>query len=139
MVARKRGKKRKLISDINDTKKSKKKEFIPKRESDKISSVFYLGHLPKYFEDNELMGFLKQFGHVVRMKIARSLKTGNCKGYAFVQMTTPKIANIVVDTLSGYMLFKKKLVCHMVPASQIHNGMFHSKKKYARFEETDIR
>ena len=41
-----------------------------------------------------------------------SLKqTGRGKGYAFVQFESDEIAKIVADSMSGYLMFRKKMIC----------------------------
>jgi nucleolar protein 15 len=89
------------------------------------SSVLYIGHLPPHFEEHELVQFLKQFGKVLNLRVSRSKKTGNSKGFAFVQMQSPGIAAIVADTLAGYIMFgQRRLVCHVVPPDKIHKKLF---------------
>jgi RNA recognition motif. (a.k.a. RRM, RBD, or RNP domain) len=61
--------KRKLISSVSSDKKKKKRR---KEES----TVLYLGHLPRHFEEDEIRSFLSQFGQVLRVKVARSVRTG---------------------------------------------------------------
>jgi nucleolar protein 15 len=65
------------------------------------SPVIYLGHLPRSFEEAELLGFLGQFGPVEGVHLARSKRTGGAKGYAFVKFGEEETARIVADTMSG--------------------------------------
>ena len=88
-------------------------------------TVLYLGHLPREFEEKDLANFLKQFGRVVHIRLARSKRTGNPKGYGFVQMAHEDTARIVADTLSGYILMgQRRLVCHVVPPEKVHRRLF---------------
>lgn len=88
-------------------------------------TVLYLGHLPREFSEKELAHFLKQFGRVVHVRLARSRRTGGSKGYGFVQMVNEETARIVADTLSGYILMgQRRLVCHVVPPEKVHAGLF---------------
>ena len=66
----------------NDNKTTKKRQ---QRKGNIMSSVIYLGHLPAGFEEEELGGFLSQFGDVIGLHVSRSKRTGNPKGYAFVK------------------------------------------------------
>lgn len=96
-----------------------------KGSSDGPSNVLYFGHLPSTFEEPELIKFLGQFGRVLNVRVSRSPKTGGSRGYAFVEMETPRIAAIVADTMSGYILFgQKRLVCHIVPSDKVHDNLF---------------
>lgn len=100
-----------------------------KMRSDPGKTVLYIGHLPREFEEKELAHFLKQFGRVVNLRLARSKRTGNSKGFGFVQMSNEDTARIVADTLAGYILMgQRRLVCHVVPPEKIHSNLFYHAK-----------
>jgi nucleolar protein 15 len=110
--------KRKLISSVSADKKKKKRR---KEES----AVLYLGHLPRHFEEEEIRSFLSQFGQVLRVKVARSVRSGRSRGHAWCELKLPAVARIVAETLSGYIMFgTTRLVCHVVPLEQCHYGLF---------------
>ncbi|EED96625.1 predicted protein, partial [Thalassiosira pseudonana CCMP1335] len=88
------------------------------------STVIYLGHLPIGFEEREITIFLNQFGSVSRCRVSRSKKTGRSRGYAFVEFTDAEVAKIVSETMSGYFLLEKRLVCHVLPRDKVHELMF---------------
>lgn len=118
-------------------------------EGDEPSSVIYLGHIPVGFEDRELTVFLNQFGNVSRCRVSRSTRTGRSRGYAFVEFVDPEVATIVAETMSGYLLLEKRLVCHVLPKEKVdHELMFAKPKrvltkkdkiKKARAEEKKVR
>jgi nucleolar protein 15 len=89
--------------------------------------------LPALFGEQELSIFLKQFGNVLNVRVSRSKKTGGSRGYAFCQFQDPDVANIVAETLSGYLLFdakqhiRKRLVCHVVPNDKVHPKLFYGR------------
>jgi len=124
------------ISAKRSSKKGSKKN-ARKKGSDKSnadsepSSVIYLGHLPVGFEEREISVFLNQFGNVLRCRVSRSKKTGRSRGYAFVEFVDHEVANIVAQTMSGYFLLEKRLVCHIVPNDQVHDLMFAKAKRIA--------
>lgn len=93
-------------------------------DRDMPSSVIYLGHLPMGFEEREITVFLNQFGAVKKCRVSRSTKTGRPRGYAFVEFADPEVAQIVAETLSGYFLLEKRLVCHVLPNDKVHKMMF---------------
>lgn len=113
------------------------------------STVIYLGHLPVGFEERELTVFLTQFGNVARCRVSRSTKTGRSRCYAFVEFVDPEVATIVAETMSGYLLLEKRLVCHVLPKEKVdHELMFakpkrvptkKEKQKKARVEENKVR
>lgn len=79
------------------------------------SEVIYIGHLPFGFEEFQVADFFKQFGEVSRSYVSRSPKTGRSRGYAFVEFSNPTVARIAADTMNDYLMFKKRLICRMVP------------------------
>jgi len=79
------------------------------------SRVIYIGHLPFGFEEFQVADFFKQFGQVTRSYVSRSPKTGRSRGYAFVEFENPTVARIAADTMNDYLMFKKRLICRMVP------------------------
>lgn len=42
------------------------------------------------------------------------------RGYAFVEFASSDVATIVADTMNGYYLEGRKLVCHVVDPKNIH-------------------
>jgi nucleolar protein 15 len=121
--------------DKKDAKSVKKKTVSKKDVIDKVkdSSVIYVGHLPSELEENDLKKFLGQFGKLEKLRVSRSMKTGNPKGYAFAQFVQPSVAKIVAETLSGYFLGNRRLVCHMLPNPHEHL-FFNSARALAKKE-----
>lgn len=115
-------KKRVPVKSKSTKAKNKLQATKPKRV--KQSRVIYMGHLPQNFAEPELMGFLSQFGVVTRLKLSRSRKTGNPRGFAFVEFANSQVAAIVAETMSGYFLQEKRLVCHIVPLEKIRKDLF---------------
>jgi nucleolar protein 15 len=116
--------------------KSSKKKTVSKKDDIhqvKDSSVIYVGHLPSELQENDLKKFLGQFGKLENLRVSRSMKTGNPKGYAFAQFVQPSVAKIVAETLSGYFLGNRRLVCHMLPNPHEHL-FFNSSRALAKKE-----
>eukprot|EP00977_Amphora_coffeiformis_P013435 scaffold3526_cov153-Amphora_coffeaeformis.AAC.10 len=120
---------KKAVTEGGTKKLSHGASLSRKLRSNPGKTVLYLGHLPREFEEKELAHFLKQFGRVVNLRIARSKRTGNPKGYGFVQMNNEDTARIVADTLAGYILMgQRRLVCHVVPPEKVHSNLFYHAK-----------
>jgi nucleolar protein 15 len=115
-------------SSINKTGASKQRDTLKKKKAPskkpQIPNVIYVGHLPKDCEERELIGFLKQFGRLVQVRVCRSHKTGGSKGYAFVKFQSADVAAIVAETMNGHLLFQKRLVAHVLAPEQIHSKLF---------------
>ena len=74
------------------------------------------------FEEKELRGFFTQFGKITKLRLARSKKTGRSKGYAYVEFQHKDVAKEAEKAMNGYMMFKKKVECHMVDSP--HKDLF---------------
>ena len=81
------------------------------------------------FEEREITVFLNQFGNVNKCRVSRSTKTGRSRGYAFVDFADVEVAQIVAETMSGYFLLEKRLICHVLPKEKVHEKMFLKPKR----------
>lgn len=51
--------------------------------------------------------YFKQFGVVTNARVIRSKRTGNSKGFAFVEFKEPAVAEIVAETMNNYLMGKR--------------------------------
>lgn len=86
--------------------------------------VVYLGHIPHGFYEDQMQGFFSQFGDISRLRLSRSKKTGRSRHYAFIQFKEPAVASVVADTMNGYILEGRHLVCKVIAPSRVHDRMF---------------
>ena len=98
----------------------------------------YVSHMPSGLEEDGLRKFFGQFGKVVKVKVSRSKKTGRSKGYSFVEFEEKEVAKVAAETMHGFLLFGKQLVCQVL--DEVHKyTMFPNKKnvkdKYPEFKE----
>jgi nucleolar protein 15 len=100
------------------------------------SSIIYVGHIPNGFYESEMRKFFRQFGGVKRIRLFRSKKTNNSKGYAFVEFATPDVASTVAQSMNGYFLMERKLVAEVVPLDKHHSLMF-AKYKFRKSADSD--
>ncbi|XP_023597939.1 MKI67 FHA domain-interacting nucleolar phosphoprotein [Trichechus manatus latirostris] len=73
--------------------------------------VVYVGHIPRGLFEPQLKAYFSQFGTVTRLKLSRSKKTGNSKGYAFVEFESDDVAQIVAETMNNYLFGERLLKC----------------------------
>jgi len=88
----------------------------------------YISHMPDGFEEPGLRKFFSQFGKILRVKVSRSKKTGRSRNYGFIEFEDPEVAKVAAQTMHGFLLFGKQLVCKFLP--EVHRfTMFPSKRK----------
>ncbi|KAL3943003.1 MAG: hypothetical protein SGBAC_002910 [Bacillariaceae sp.] len=119
--------------DGGSENRKKKKNPIKKHEK---PTVIYVGHLPVELEERDVRTFLTQFGDVVHSRISRSISTGHSRGYGFFQFADPEVAKIVAETLQGYFLGKKRLVCHLVDKPD--DGLFFDTDRLVAQRKNDL-
>ncbi|CAB3239432.1 unnamed protein product [Arctia plantaginis] len=132
-VALDSGKQKKFVKSIRGIKKlikknekiaesePKKKEDVSKTEKPfsmrlkngkikkkrKERGLVYLSHIPHGFYEHQMTQYFKQFGVVTNARVIRSKRTGNSKGFAFVEFKEPSVAQIVAETMNNYLMGKR--------------------------------
>ncbi|KAG2428870.1 hypothetical protein HYH02_014193 [Chlamydomonas schloesseri] len=86
--------------------------------------VIYVGHIPHGFFEKQMLGYFSQFGKVTRVRLSRSKRTGNSKGYAFIEFQHPEVARVAAEAMDGYFLFKQRLTCKLMPPARVHPMLF---------------
>jgi len=95
-----------------------------------------MGRLPHGFYEDQLKGYLSQFGDVTRLRISRNkrvrdvchaalymltgCKTGRSKHYGFVEFDSSAVAQIVAETMDNYLLMGHILKCKVIPKEKVH-------------------
>lgn len=90
----------------------------------KRRGVVYIKHLPHGFYEEQLRKYFTQFGAITRLRLARSKKTLNSKGYAFIEFRYPEVAEIAADAMNNYMMFKNVIQTVFIPAEKIKFDYF---------------
>ncbi|CAG7819836.1 unnamed protein product [Allacma fusca] len=126
----------KAITKVKKFDKAKKelKDGAPRR------GIIMLEHIPHGFYEKELQGFFAQYGKVMRVKVARSKKTGNSKGYAYVEFEFEEVAKIAAESMNNYLMFERLVKCKVLQgadanARKIFADTFEAKVKI----ETDVK
>ncbi|NP_001183998.1 MKI67 FHA domain-interacting nucleolar phosphoprotein-like [Xenopus laevis] len=96
-----------------------------KRKANALTpGVIYIGHIPKSLIEPQLQEYFNQFGTVTRLRLSRSKKTGNSKGYAYVEYECDEVAKIVADTMNNYLFCERLLKCEFVTPEKVHPRLF---------------
>lgn len=92
--------------------------------------VVYLGHIPHGFYEEEMKAFFGQFGHVTRLRLVRSNKTGNSRGYAFVEFRFTEVAQVVAETMNNYLMRNRLMKATYIPPEKQTSKMFLNSTNY---------
>ncbi|XP_005397695.1 PREDICTED: MKI67 FHA domain-interacting nucleolar phosphoprotein [Chinchilla lanigera] len=98
------------------TQKKKQEELRP--------GVIFVGHLPPVLFESQIKAYFSQFGSITRFRLSRSKRTGNSRGYAFVEFQSEDVAKIVAETMHNYLFGERLLVCRFMPPEKVHKDLF---------------
>lgn len=106
-----------------DEKVEPKKPFSMKLKGGKVSKkrkrkekgLVYLSHIPHGFYEHQMTQYFKQFGVVTNARVIRSKRTGNSKGFAFVEFKEPAVGQIVAETMNNYLMGKRLIKAAYIP------------------------
>ncbi|KNC84645.1 hypothetical protein SARC_03136 [Sphaeroforma arctica JP610] len=118
---------------VAETTAGGKRKKVKKVKGENLTGkrgVVYLGHIPSGFYEEEMKAFFGQFGSVTKVKLMRSRKTANSKGYGYIEFEHEEVADIVASAMNNYLLFERVLQCKRVPEGEVTPVMFkgHDKK-----------
>nr|XP_049694757.1 MKI67 FHA domain-interacting nucleolar phosphoprotein [Helicoverpa armigera] len=88
---------------------------INKKKRRKERGLVYLSHIPHGFYEHQMTEYFKQFGVVTNARVIRSKRTGNSKGYAFVEFKEPAVGQIVAETMNNYLMGKRLIKAEYIP------------------------
>ncbi|XP_069682404.1 MKI67 FHA domain-interacting nucleolar phosphoprotein-like [Periplaneta americana] len=86
--------------------------------------VVILRHIPRGFQEEEMSSYFNQFGRVTRLNLVRSQKTGNPRGYAFIEFLYSEVAQVVAETMNNYLMCGRLLKAEYIPGDSVGRGMF---------------
>nr|XP_036851923.1 MKI67 FHA domain-interacting nucleolar phosphoprotein [Manis javanica] len=96
-----------------------------KQKQEKLTpGVIYVGHIPPALYETQIRAYFSQFGTVTRFRLSRSKRTGNSKGYGFVEFESEDVAKIVGETMNNYLFGERLLKCHFIPPEKVHEELF---------------
>lgn len=93
------------------------------------AAVVYLGHIPYGFFERQMTEYFGQFGVVTRLRISRSMRTGRSRGFAFIEFADAEVAEVVAETMNGYIMFDRVLKCEVMPKEKVHAKLFQKQRR----------
>ncbi|XP_011640304.1 MKI67 FHA domain-interacting nucleolar phosphoprotein-like [Pogonomyrmex barbatus] len=103
-------------------RKPRVKQFKAQKSENK--GIVYVGHIPHGFYEEQMKDYFQQFGKVLRVRVARSQKTGRSRGYGYVEFAYPEVAKIAADTMNNYLMCGRLLKVTYIPPEKQHFGFF---------------
>merc|ERR1711893_441242 len=100
------------IKRVKKEKKAGKK--VDKKREAKKPGVLHVKQLPRVLDEQDLKEYFQQFGRVDKVKLARSSRTANSKGYAFILFKDGKVAEVAAKSMDKYLLFNCLLKCKAI-------------------------
>ena len=76
--------------------------------------TIYLGHIPHGFFESQMHSYFSQFGTITRLRLSRNRRTGKSKHFGWVEFASKDVAEIVADTMDGYLIHPHRMVCKVV-------------------------
>ena len=61
-----------------------------------------------------MQDYFSQFGTISRLRLSRNRRTGRSKHYGWVEFTSREVAEIVAETMDGYLIHPHRIVCKVV-------------------------
>ncbi|CAJ0597874.1 unnamed protein product [Cylicocyclus nassatus] len=95
----------------------------PAEKKEQTLHVVKIKRIPYGLFEKQLWEYFTQFGKVIRVRVARSVKTGNHKGWAYVGFEDKEVAEIAAETMDGYLMFEKRLSCHVMDPKDVPRSM----------------
>ncbi|EDV44196.1 uncharacterized protein Dana_GF18861 [Drosophila ananassae] len=92
-----------------------KKKLKPQGKQGPERGVVLVQRLPHGFFEQQLRQYFSQFGRVTRVRMGRSERTGNSRGFAFVEFEYPEVAQVAAETMDNYLMFQKVVKAKYIP------------------------
>jgi len=86
--------------------------------------VIFLKHIPHGFYEPQMKAYFKQFGQVKKLRLSRSRKTGESRGFAYIQFADEAVAKIAAESMNNYLMFDKLLKCEFIAPESVDPAWF---------------
>ena len=78
-----------------------------------MSSKIYVGNLPYSVTNESLQSNFGEFGDVTSAKVMMDRDTGRSKGFGFVEMASPEMAQAAITGLNGQSVDGRAIVVNL--------------------------
>ncbi|MDZ7921578.1 RNA-binding protein [Rhodoferax sp.] len=78
-----------------------------------MSSKIYVGNLPYSVTNDSLQSNFGEFGDVTSAKVMMDRDTGRSKGFGFVEMGSPEMAQAAINGLNGQSVDGRSIVVNL--------------------------
>jgi nucleolar protein 15 len=95
-----------------------------KKKRPKTRGLVYIRNLPHGFFEEQLRGYFSQYGDITRLRLGRSPKTLNSRGYAFIEFKYPEVAQIAAEAMNNYIMFHRIVKTKYIPPSEVRHDYF---------------
>lgn len=109
---------------------------------DSLTSILYIAHLPRNFQEKELKELFRQFSTIKNIQVSRA-ENGNSRCYGWVELDSVETAKIAQDALDRYFLDEKQLTVKQLRQSEVPEKLFTNarrgpkKKVYPQLNKRD--
>lgn len=109
---------------------------------DSLTSILYIAHLPRNFQEKELKELFRQFSTIKNIQVSRA-ENGNSRCYGWVELDSAETAKIAQDALDRYFLDEKQLTVKQLRQSEVPEKLFTNarrgpkKKVYPQLNKRD--
>lgn len=96
-----------------------------------MTNKLFVGGLPYALTDSQLQDHFAQIGQVLSAKVITDRYTGQGKGFGFVEMQTPELAQEAINKLNGTDLGGRNIVVNEAkPMEKRENRSFGGDRNY---------
>ncbi|KAJ8960411.1 hypothetical protein NQ318_013691 [Aromia moschata] len=142
-----KGEQKKIVKQTKKLKKNIKDGKIVVKQQRKTGKLdiaqsrglIHVAHIPHGFYETEMKNYFKQFGAITNIKVCRSRKNGNSKGFGYVEFLHPDVAKIAAETMNNYLMFKKRIIAEYVPFEKRPKGLFKGKASIPTHYSSKVR
>lgn len=104
-----------------------------------MSSKIYVGNLPYSVTDASLRSNFAEFGSVSSAKVMMDRETGTSKGFGFVEMASPEVAQAAISALHGMSVDGRSIVVSLArPREASKDSSGYSANGYTATKRSDV-